>query len=515
MRAVAKASHNGASPRRLPGWTASLRFRLAAWYGLVVAAILSASSFSLYFAARHALIQETDQFLAAVAHRMVVSARSDPSADQIIRSEAGLSAALDARPINQANLPAYLRHPIGSLDLADTAIRVVRPSDLSPVAQSRRLIEQPDLQAALNLPLRPASRDSSYQFAEVKTAGGLRERVVTRYSRTTGLFIQVSTPWDSDAGLLTHLSTLLSVSVLLGIVLAVAGGWLIVGRSLKPVDRLVKEVETLSEDDFIEASPLVSKEADGEIGRLVAAFNHLAERLSRSLDAQRRFAQDAAHELQTPATVLQLHLEKLLRRDRPAAEVRAAVEIAHEEAGRISRIVDALSYSALSDTAIAREERSDASVDIGDLIRMTLQHYRPLAARKRIDLKTGLADGELLVAGDREELRQVIRNLLDNALKYTDSGGGIEITAAREWGKSGEDTIIVTVTDTGCGLADDELPHVFERFWRSRRARETKGSGLGLTICERIVRRHGGAISVARRPGGGSIFSISLPGGGP
>lgn len=498
------------SARRKPLWAASLRFRLAASYTLLVAIVLSVLSVVVYTAVRQTMTSQTERFLATIAHRVAQEAQGKTPEEMQARLQATIAtvgSALDSGPIREANLPIDLRHNLGVLDFSRTSIRVVSDPGHRIIAQSGTLPKRPHMLLGVDDALGHIQPVSPYQFHLVPVAGFQDVYTVAKRMETPhgAVYIQVAMPWGRDADLLARLRWLLEACIVMSCLLAFFGGRLLVAHSLRPVYRVVEQVRRATERGLESAALPATEDADEEIGQLIGTFNELVLRLSRSLDAQRRFSQDAAHELQTPASILRLQLESALRRDRPASELRAAIESAIEDVARISRIVDALSFTARSCDWEAAAKF--APVDLAALARTTADAFRPLATARNITLSVEAAQAAN-VMGDSGQLSELLGNLIDNAIKYTEPGGKVAVTVTPQTGGK----IAAAVSDTGCGLEPEELPHVFERFWRSERVRTVKGSGLGLAICERIARSHNGTIHVMRRPEGGSTFTIELPG---
>jgi signal transduction histidine kinase len=288
---------------------------------------------------------------------------------------------------------------------------------------------------------------------------GDRQRVFsTHVPQNGGAVIQVERSVEPEHEALDKLLAGLLIGGAGGIVLAAIGGWFMAGKSLRPV-------------------------------RTAFARQHA-------------FVSDASHELRTPLTVIRANAEFIQQEQPDNAEARDIVS----ETDRLSALVESL-------LAVARGQRHTPdqleTVDLGALIETAAASFQPLAADRGIELSTAAAD-DVAVRGDREQLRQVIVILLDNALRYTGDGGRVHVQARREAGNG-----IVTVHDTGIGIGEEELERVFERFYRADEARnrQSGGAGLGLAIARELVMRHGGRISVESTEGAGSTFTIQLPAG--
>ena len=291
----------------------------------------------------------------------------------------------------------------------------------------------------------------------------------------------------------------LLLTVPLALVLCVAGGYLMAGRALNPIAALASSLAAIQPDDL--RGRLSAPPVRDEIGHLIEVINALLDRLERASATERRFASDAAHELRTPLAVLRSGLEVALTRDRSPEENRAALENAHREVVALCRIAEELLMLARlnGEAAIVREP-----VDLAAIVDEVSGTVEPLAAAKGIELTAGVA-GPLTIDGSATHLRRLVINLVDNALKFTPSGGRVAVSLASEDGRA-----VLRVADTGPGIEEKDLPLIFERFFRGAHA-NSDGSGLGLSLCREIARLHGGQITASNRAGGGSEFVVVLP----
>ena len=242
-----------------------------------------------------------------------------------------------------------------------------------------------------------------------------------------------------------------------------------------------------------------------ELERLSIALNHMIERLDSSFRYSRRFVADASHELRTPLTVLHGELESLVQQPQFSSEWRERAGSALEEVERLAHIVEGL-------FAISRLDAGEAAaewvpLDLAQLTAATTEQMSLLAEDKEIKLTCEAVMG-VWVEGDRARLKQVVVNLLDNAIKYTPGGGAIALKVTRREGKA-----LLEVSDNGIGIPAEALPRVFERFFRvdDARSREQGGAGLGLSIVKSICLAHHGRVEVKSEPGRGSRFCVELP----
>jgi len=284
----------------------------------------------------------------------------------------------------------------------------------------------------------------------------------------------------------------------LGLVLALAVGYLAVGQSLTPLTRMLQQVESIQSSQDLSRRIPANGPMD-EVGRLAAAFDRMLARVQEAFRSQQRFLADAAHELRTPLTIALGHLD-LLASGAASVDERRSIAIATEELNRVARIVrDLLLLARLDEGAALAVTPVDADL----VLREALLRSMVLAPR-RVEVH---AEPGLSVLADPERLLQVLTNLITNAAIH--GGEDVRITLqARRDGDRG----IISVTDTGPGIPPEDLPHVFERFYRGARARPgSEGVGLGLAIAASLMRAMRGDVWVASTPGTGTTFTVTLP----
>ncbi|MGH8013200.1 MAG: ATP-binding protein [Candidatus Binataceae bacterium] len=279
----------------------------------------------------------------------------------------------------------------------------------------------------------------------------------------------------------------------------VAGGYWLAGRALAPMAALGEALARIEPREL--GRRLDAGETDDEVARLTAAINALLERLERVSLSERRFASDAAHELRTPLTVLRTGLEVALSRERTAPEYRRQLELAMDEVLRLCRVADELLMLARLDGEVEVEREP---VDMKALITEVTGAVEPLVQIKNLTLRS-TGDHKVMVNGNRGHLRRLVINLLDNALKFTPEHGVVTV------GLSAEDNrAVLRIADSGPGIAVHELPLIFDRFFRGKTG-QYAGSGLGLSLCREIARRHGGEIRAHNCADGGSEFLVTIP----
>ncbi len=291
-----------------------------------------------------------------------------------------------------------------------------------------------------------------------------------------------------------------------GTVLAVASaalvGWTTARAALRPLDEITDTALQISRaDDLSQRLPLTSPPGD-EVGRMILAFNETLERMEGLFESQRRFMQDVSHELRTPLTAIRGHVDLIRRTGEAAPESLEAIASEVERMTRMVRDLIVLAQAETGNLPLAQEE-----VELDTLLLEVYRQARVLA-QGRVQVRIGEED-QGRVIGDRDRLKQVLLNLVANALQHTPAGGQVTVglKCVGDWAR-------LTVSDTGAGIPQEDLPHIFERFYRvdrSRKRRENGGAGLGLSIAYWIVKSHGGRIEVASRVGQGTTFSVWLP----
>ncbi len=293
----------------------------------------------------------------------------------------------------------------------------------------------------------------------------------------------------------------LLVALPLLLVLAALAGYILMRRALTPVEGMINAAETYTFNDPHKRLPTMGTEP--RIEALGLALNRMLDRLDNAYTHVSRFSADAAHELRTPLTIIRGELELVASGSRMSADLDNAIGNALEEMTRLSGLVDNLITLSRMDSLWGK--RAHAPVDLRALTTETIDQMNLLAEEKHITLNR-LKGAPVIVAGDRERLKQVLVNLLDNAIKYTPGGGTITVETGVE-GESG----FVAVEDNGIGIDPDHHDGVFERFYRVSPDRGDVGAGLGLAIVKSICHAHGGSVSLRSVPEMGSVFRVDLP----
>jgi len=280
-----------------------------------------------------------------------------------------------------------------------------------------------------------------------------------------------------------------------------AGGWWFVGRALRPISEISSTAAKISAGDL--SQRINTAEAESELGQLAAVLNSTFARLETAFAQQKQFASDAAHELRTPVTVILTQTQLALGRERDAASYKQTVEACQRAAQRMRKLIESLLELARYDAGqeVLKRQEFEFSKIIADCAEMV----QPLGVERGVEILTELEP--LKITGDCERLAQVVTNLLTNAIQYNHADGQVLVKLARQDGLA-----IMEISDTGNGIAPEDLPRVFERFYRADKSRTGGGNaGLGLAICKAIVEAHGGTIEVSSTTKVGTKFVVRLP----
>jgi heavy metal sensor kinase len=360
------------------------------------------------------------------------------------------------------------------------------------------------------LPLSPNAMHRAAEglqtFETLEGLGPYSVRVLTQPVREAGRvtsLVQVGMSLESVAVTRQRFLLVMATVLPLALLFAGGGGWILARRALRPVDRMTEAARRISAEHLNER--LDTTGSDDELDRLAATLNEMLGRLDAAFRQVRQFSADASHELQTPLTILRGELEVALRAPRSEDEYRRVLASALEENERIARLVEGLLLLSRADAGVLRMDRQP--VDLAKLMAEVSEYVRVFAEAHGIAMEFKSVV-PITIQGDREHLRRLLLNLVDNGIKYTPAGGLVTLTLQRdgEWA-------VLRVADTGIGLAPEELERIFQRFYRAPAAVDQgkEGSGLGLCIARSIAEAHGGHIQAESSLQQGSTFTVFLP----
>jgi heavy metal sensor kinase len=455
----------------------SLAFRLGAWYTLLVAATFVLVGAVTFFGLQ--------QYLRA-SLRDSLGRRSTQVEQILMQAPPGVSSAAIARDIEIRVAPEFNNRFV-RVTLASGAViyssgppadRSFNPAGLSP---------EPPIHSGTAI-----SHDQHVmlRLTSVAAASG-------RYLVELGVSTQ-----SIDEGL-ARLLDLLGLLLPVLIFCAAGGGYWLVNRALRPVDRLSQTAEQMSLQNLTLRLP-VAQSGDA-LERLAISLNNMLGRLRDSVQTSRRFLADASHELRTPLTVIKGELQELTH-DSPLsqAQVRERVGSVLEEVARLEHLVSGLLVLSRLDAGETRKHW--LSMDMAELASSTAEQMRLMAEDRGIEIRLELR--KTVIFGDRAQLKQIVVNLLDNAIRFTPRGGSVALRTA-----SDDNGAVFEISDTGIGIPPASIAHVFDRFFRvdAARSRDDGGAGLGLSIVRSICTAHGAEIDVQSMMNNGSCFRVRFP----
>jgi heavy metal sensor kinase len=463
--------------------TRSIRFRLTAWYAglLTLVYVLFAALLMLRLQSYlQANVLETQARRARQIATTLI-ARIEPAAEAAVVEEI---------------------KALYSPELSDRFIRITRadgsvlyrsgePSDHSFNSEDVPPVVAPILQDLRRKQRLPDGRTILIAAVDV---GGAAHNTYT---------VEVGVSTASILALLHQLLWLIALGLPVTVVVAVSGGSLLVKRTLAPVERIASKAELITHHNLAERLPVVR--TGDELERLAISLNHMITRLDDAFQQSKRFVADASHELRTPLTVLRSELESLAQNPFGALDPYERLSSLLQPVERLSKTIERLFALSRLDAGEAQTEW--VGIDLGELVATTADQMLLLAADKGITV-TCEARERVMVTGDRSRLKQVIVNLLDNAIKYTPVDGAVRLRVDAVEGRA-----VLTVADSGIGLPAEAVPHVFERFYRvdATRSDDTGGAGLGLAIVKTICDAHGAMVRVVSELGRGSSFHVTFP----
>ncbi len=347
-------------------------------------------------------------------------------------------------------------------------------------------------------------KEGSYISSQNSLIHSLRTASKRIDIRGTGIVIEVVEPLNGVDLALYYFERFLQIGVPILLGLGTLGAFWITRRALAPVDRITTDARLISASNL--SGRLAVPRAADELRRLSETLNQMLDRIEASFKSIRQFTADASHELRAPMTLIQAAADFSLRRDRPKEELREAMERILKESKRTTALVDDLLLIARSDSDPQAFEHNP--LDLAALLQDASAQARTLAEPKHITVISQIVSHPVVIAGDELAVRRLFMALIDNAVKYTPANGTVSIELRVE-----DVQAVVTVRDTGIGIGKEDLPRVFDRFWRADkvRSRDEGGTGLGLAIAKGITERHAGTIRVDSEPGQGSTFTVRLP----
>jgi heavy metal sensor kinase len=449
----------------------SIRARITLWYSLVLLAGLVLFGAGIWLAVSHGLKASLDEALREHANGV----------STVLQSE--------FRP----EKPRHLEEELAEYAAATPGgnLMEVRDSQGRPLVTSKTVAMK--------------ATDSVPVFGvQVTPSGRYRTFHMIAFVNTEPYRILVATPLDATEATLTRVRTLMLWATPVVLFLASLGGYWISRRALAPVDAITREARYIGIRNL--SQRLAIPATGDEIQRLAETWNGMLERLEAAVNRLSQFTADASHELRTPIALIRTTAELTLRRERLPETYREALRQVVQESERTAKLVDDLLLLARSDAGLPSLPLT--RLELTPMVREICQQGQVLAQERHLEISTDIPDEPVYVEANDPALRRMLLLLLDNAVKYTPSGGRITVSVDR-----GPGGATLAVRDTGIGISETALPHIFERFYRvdESRNRDAGGTGLGLSIAKWIAERHHASLEAESVVGQGSVFRIRFP----
>jgi signal transduction histidine kinase len=503
----------------------SIRWRLQLWHGLTLVAVLAGFGFTAYHVAREnqmrRIDQELDQQLISLFRPerrgnwgmgmkpgeppggQPPEGRPEPRSFQHRETWPAPASQFERDSGPPRRFSTELRSRIAA------AIQQVEQSETNALyfvywSEHDEITSSPNTPPDVPDPRLGRSADSLLEpgppgRSDVRSRGRFRELYRFLPGGTCALVGRSLAPDFAAMHRLALWLTMAGAGVLL---IGLTGGWWVAARAMRPIEEISATAQKISAADLSQRINVAG--TDDELSRLAEVLNSAFARLEAAFAQQARFTSDASHELRTPLAVILTQTQSALARPRSGPEYVQALEVCQRAAQRMRKLTEALLALARLDAA-PKSPRQEV-FDVAQVARECREMLHPLAKERGIELREELASAR--INGDPEQLAQVVTNLLTNAIQYNVTGGFVLISTASKAGAA-----LLTVTDSGVGISSEDLPHVFERFYRADKSRSQPAgrTGLGLAICQAIVEAHQGNIAVTSEPGKGSTFTVSLP----
>lgn len=461
-------------PSRLPS---SLSFRLTLWYAGIFA-VSSFVAFLLFYALITSVIRErTDQELLSQATQF----------SSLLR-ERGIGvvenfALLEAQAAGEKKVFIRLLYPTGE---AVSSSNMTYWKDI-PVRKT-----------AIGQLL-----SGSSQVLETVSLDGRRDQVRILYALIgPGVILQIGQSMENYARIIDAFRGIFLTTMALLIALATGVGWFMARRAVSGVEAITRTARSISGGTLEKRVPVKSR--GDEIDQLAVTFNQMLDRIQTLVTEIRQMGDNIAHDLKSPLTRIRGMAEITLTTGESLSEYQTMAASAIEDCDRLLDMINTMLMISKTQAGVDQPDRE--KIDLSHLVRDACALFETMAEDKGLTLVRDIPEN-CDIFGDVRSIQRMLSNLLDNAIKYTASGGTVQMLVS----ECTENTLTITVQDTGIGISEADIPHIFERFYRCDRSRSEAGTGLGLSLALAIARAHGGDITVDSRPGQGSAFTVTLP----
>lgn len=448
-----------------------MRAKLTLWSSLVLAASLMAGFGWVHYGLSRVLDARNDAFLERKAEEL-------------------LSGVEDYRPESTSDLEAEIRREVLAYKPEGLIVVVRQPGRVSVAPRTVAALRLAELKVLTGKPRTMGLADATGHY-----------RVLAVPSKNGTLSLELGISLAETKATLAAFDRLVAGGAVVFLILAIGGGMFLSWQALRPVAESIRAARRLDPENLAERLPQTG--SGDELDELAGTINGLLDRLAAYHRQVTRFTADASHELRSPLAAMRAAVEIALQKPRESEEYRNILATLGEQCERLTALVNGLLLLARADAGevVIKQE----AVNLAALMCEVAEMFDPLAEERGIRLVTE-SSKPVTVAGDASRLRQLVTNLLDNAIRFTEPGGSVTLRVDFV-----SDRAIFRVTDTGVGIRADHLPHIFERFFQADAARSSGGCGLGLSMCRWIVKAHGGTLEVDSGVGKGSEFTVMLP----
>ena len=481
----------------------SIRFKIVLWHMFILSLALFIFGILLYHNLYIKISNGTDDVLRSRAKGIEQSIDTYWEAERMAIAE-GIAKSHFSKEDN-INFIRIARRWVGEKindpDLINIIVRIFDAHG-NPIASTRNIpVEQLNVRFFNEVKKGADHFGNTYLVVNEKPSSFRMYTTAVMENKRLSYIVQVASPLSQQHAVFRNLSLSLLILLPLTVILTGLSGVFLVQLTLRPVDQMIETIHQITAENL--KLRLTIPGSNDEIESLAKTFNQMIARLDEAFTTQRQFMEDISHELKTPLSVLKGELEVTLKRIRSAQEYETTLHSSLEEVNHLVGMVENLLTLARFDAKTTTLQA--VSLDLNLLIKDTVEAIQVLAVQKNITLQFNSAHTVDILA-DKHQLKRLILNILDNAIKYTPPGGKISIDLRQQ-----KDSTDIDIIDSGIGIPEKELPFIFDRFYRVDKSRSSIGFGLGLSIAQSIAMAHGGKIYAKANSPRGTIFTISLP----